>query len=98
MLTHDYITVQIGAKKLSAVRKHFQNRDRVYLTYKGKGKGFVTRSIPQRGISLPVRASLSSKEEPCPLRPHRGFLIPCPLPLINIIHHLYHGFGNASLQ
>jgi len=26
----------------------------------------------------PARASLSSKEEPCPLIPHRGFLIPCP--------------------
>ncbi|MGM0466589.1 MAG: hypothetical protein ACQERH_09180, partial [Acidobacteriota bacterium] len=35
--------------------------------FERKGKGFITRSIPQRGISLPVRASLSSKEEPCPL-------------------------------
>jgi len=43
-------------------------------------------------VNIPVRASLSSKEEPCPLRPHRGFLIPCPLPLINIILHVYHGF------
>ncbi len=63
--------------------------------YKGKGKGFVTRSIPQRGISLPVRASLSSKEEPCPLRPHRGFLIPCPSPYMS--YKLYHGFGNACV-
>jgi len=49
-------------KILACPRKHFQNRDRVYLTDKGKGKGFVTRSIPQRGISLPVRASLPSKK------------------------------------
>ncbi|MFO7981813.1 MAG: hypothetical protein R6V00_13435 [Candidatus Aminicenantes bacterium] len=57
---------------------------------------FVTRSIPQRGISLPVRASLPSKEEPCPLRPHRGFLIPCPSPSIDNIHHVCNDFRNAS--
>jgi hypothetical protein len=38
--------------------------------------GFIIRSIPQRGISLPVRASLPSKEEPCPLSTHKGYLIP----------------------
>ncbi|MFW6140672.1 MAG: hypothetical protein ACOC5S_04895 [Acidobacteriota bacterium] len=49
----------------------------------GKGQGIHHPfDSPARNFS-PVRASLSSKEEPCPLSPHRGFFIPCPFPYKN---------------
>jgi len=54
------------------VSSQIKNQDVKHLQtyYEGKGKGFVTRSIPQRGISLPVQAS-----------PSQGIPHPLPSPL-----------------
>jgi len=44
----------------------------------GNGQGIRHPFDPPAMDLSPIRASLSSKEEPCPLSPHSGFLIPCP--------------------
>ena len=69
-LTGELISLHLLRYKTFAVKESF------------RGKGHRLRhpfDSPAMNLT-PIRASLSSKEEPCPLSPHRGFLTPCPYP------------------